>query len=114
MPRRRSPPRLYLDTERGQWLIRDGAHRVRTGFAESDRASAEKRLAEYLGEKHRPEAGPDPLIADILNVYTTEHLQHKPSAKNSAYNVGSLSKFWGSKKLSDVTAANCRAYGDGR
>lgn len=50
----------------------------------------------------------------MLNVYTSEHLQHKASAKNSAYNVGSLSKFWSDKKLSDVNAANCRAYCHGR
>jgi integrase len=114
MPRRRHPPRLYLDADRRQWIIRDGAHRVRTGVAEQDRASAERRLAEYLGEKHKPQAGPDPLIADILNVYSTEHLQHTASAKNAAYNVGSLSRFWGTKKLSDVSAANCRTYCNGR
>jgi integrase len=114
MPRRRSPPRLYLDTARGQWIIRDGTTSVRTSCPESNRAGAEKRLAEYLGKKHKPEIGSDPLIADILTVYSREHLQHKASAKNSAYNVGSLSKWWASTKLSDVTADNCRAYGEGR
>jgi integrase len=114
MPRRRSPPRLYLDKDRRQWIIRDGSTRVRTSCAESDRAGAEKRLAEYIGEKHTPTPGPDPLIADILIVYSREHLQHKPSAPNYAYNVGLLSKWWGDKKLSDVTPANCRAYGKGR
>jgi integrase len=114
MPRRRSPPRLYLDKARGQWIIRDGATRVRTGSAESDRASAERRLAEYIGEKHRPASGPDPLIADTLIVYSREHLQHKVSAPNYAYGVGLLAKWWGDKSLSDVTAANCRAYGLGR
>jgi integrase len=114
MPRRRSPPRLYLDTERGQWLIRDGENRLRTGCAESDRASAEKRLAEYLGEKHQPQFGSDPLIADILTVYSREHLQHKPSAPNYSYSVAILAKWWGAKSLSDVTPANTLAYGKGR
>ena len=114
MPRRRSPPRLYLDRDRGQWLIRDGAHRVRTSCLESDRRGAEKKLAEYLGEKHKPQDGPDPLIADVLNAYTLEHLQHKPTAKNAAYNVGSLAKYWSTKKLSQVSAATCRAYCAGR
>jgi integrase len=110
MPRRRSPPRLYLDTARGRWLIRDGASRLRTSCAESDRGGAEKRLAEYIGQKHKPASGPNPLIADVLVVYSREHLQHKASATNYAYHVGSLSKRWGDKSLSDVTATNCRAY----
>jgi len=114
MPRRRSPPRLQLDKTRGQWLIRDGATRIRTGCAEADRSSAEKRFAEYIGEKHRPSFGADPLIADILMVYSREHLQHKVSAPNYAYNIGLLAAWWGDKSLSDVTPANTRAYGKGR
>jgi integrase len=114
MPRRRSPPRLYLDKDRGQWRIRDGALRIRTSCAESDRASAEKLLAEYIGKKHKPASGSDPLIVDILIVYSREHLQHKASAVNYAYGVGLLGKWWGDKKLSDITPANCRAYGVGR
>jgi integrase len=114
MPRRRSPPRLYLDKARLQWIIRDGATRVRTSCAERDRASAEKLLAEYIGQKHKPASGPNPLIADVLIVYSREHLQHKASAANYFYHVGSLEKWWGDKYLSDVTAANCRAYGIGR
>jgi hypothetical protein len=75
MPRRRSPPRLYLDKARRQWLIKDGGTRIRTGCSEAERGQAEKHLAKYLGKKHQPSFGPDPLIADILLVYWREHLQ---------------------------------------
>ena len=108
MPRRKSPPRLYLDS--GQWRIRDGTSRIRTGLPESDRAGAEKQLAEYIGYKHRPAPGAAPLIADVLIAYSVEHLANTLSAQKAAYNVGSLSRWWGSKKLSDVTAQNCRDY----
>ena len=74
MPRRRSPPRLLLDKARGQWIIKDGDTRIRTSCSEAHRGTAEKRLADYLGEKHQPTRGPDPLIADILLVYWREHL----------------------------------------
>jgi hypothetical protein len=114
MPRRRAPPRLYLDKARRQWIIRDGTTRVRTSCAESDRDGAERLFAEYIAKKHKPASGPNPLIADILNVYFREHLQHKASAVNYAYHVGSLEKWWGDKYLSDVSAANCRAYAIGR
>jgi integrase len=110
MPRKKSPPRLYLDD--GQWRIRDGAHRVRTGCLEADCDGAEKRLREYLGEKHEPTPGPDPLIIDILIAYGREHLPGTAAAKNSGYNLTSLGKWWHDKKLSDVNAANCRAYAD--
>ena len=114
MPRRRSPPRLHLDTTRRQWVIRDGQRLLRTGCAEPDRHGAEARLAAYLGQKHTPQRGPSPLIADVLLAYASEHLPHTRSSKNAAYNVGNLSGWWGDKKLSDVTARNCRAYAEGR
>jgi integrase len=114
MPRRRLPPRLYFDTTRGEWVIRDGQRFVRTGCTESDRRGAEARLAAYLGQKHTPKRGPTPLIADILLAYATDHLPHTRAAKNAAYNVGNLSAWWGDKKLSDVTARNCRVYAEGK
>jgi integrase len=114
MPRRRSPPRLYLDPTRRQWVIRDGQRLVRTGCAEPDRHGAEARLAAYLEQKHTPQRGPSPLIADVLFAYASEHLPHTRSSKNAAYNVGNLSAWWENKKLSDVTARNCRAYAESK
>ena len=46
--------------------------------------------------------------------YASEHIPHTRAAKNAAYNIGNLSKWWGDKKLSDVTARNCRAYAAAR
>ena len=43
-------------------------------------------------------------------VYANEHLPYTRAAKNAAYNIGNLSKWWGDKHLSDVTSRNCRAY----
>jgi integrase len=42
--------------------------------------------------------------------YASEYLPHTKAAKNAAYNISNLSAWWGDKKLSDVTAKNCRAY----
>ena len=110
MPRRRAPPRLYLDRSRSQWTIRDGSRFIRTGLAETDRGRAEKQLAAYLGQKHAPERGPDPLIADVLNIYAGEHLAHVATARNSSYSLGYLLRWWGTRHASAVTPANCRAY----
>lgn len=41
-----------------------------------------------------------------------EHLHQIPSGSNTEYNVRNLSKWWGLKRLEDVTAANCIAYAE--
>jgi integrase len=110
VPRRAKGPRLYLDPGRKQWVIRDGTHFVRTGSPEPDRTAAEKSLAEYIGQKHKPEPGQNPLIADMLIAYGNEHVPHTKSAKNVSYNIGNIGKWWSDKRLNDVTAKNCRAY----
>ena len=114
MPRRRAAPRLYLDPRRKQWVIRDGASFVRTGCAETERRQAEIQLAAYLGKKHKPESGPDPLVADVLLAYATEHLPNTKAAGNAAYNISNLGERFGGLLLSAVTPAVCRDYARSR
>ena len=110
MPRRRAPPRLYLDPGRRVWVIRDGGAFIRTGIAEADRAAAEKCLAKYLAAKHEPERGPNPMICDVVATFATEHLAYAVTARNSAYSLGYLLRWWGDRRVSAVTPANCRSY----
>lgn len=110
MPRTRLPPRLYWDKKRKQWVVRDGTGFVRTGCGKDDRGQAEKILAEYIAEKHTPEPLNDPLIADVMNVYAIEAAPHLKTADKLAYNISNILRWWGTKKASEVTAKNCRAY----
>jgi len=111
MPRRRAPPRLYLDPGRRVWVIRDGPLFVRLGLPESDRAAAERRLAQYLAAKYEPPRSDDPLICDTLNVYASEHTPHTATAARSiSYQLGHLLKWWDVRRVSDVSAATCREY----
>jgi len=110
MPRRKAPPRLYLDPKRQQWIIRDGARFVRTGCTREQLAHAENQLAEYIGEKYAPPATSTPTILEVLAAYTEEVLPHRATGKNISYCIGSLSKWWIGKNASDVTAKTCRAY----
>lgn len=114
MPRRARGPRLYLDPQRRQWAIRDGANFVRTGCLETELAAAEECLAEYLGSKYSPPPSPAPLIADILLAYKNEHIPGKASEEKIEHTISNLEKFWGDKRLADVTRANCRVYASGR
>src|SRR5262245_46982778 len=111
MPRKKLPPRLYFDRTRHEWVVRDGQGFHRTGCAETDIAETEAKHTQYLRKKWKPESGPDPLIADVLNVYAQEHLSQGKHA-NNLYCVSSLARWWGHKRLSDVSARSCREYAD--
>jgi integrase len=108
MPRRAKGPRLYRDPARGQYIIRDGSRFLRLGAASP--VDAEKHLAQYIAEKHRPAPSQGPIVADILSAYATEVAAHRKTGNNMSYNIGSLLKWWGTKPASEITARNCRAY----
>jgi integrase len=110
MPRRSKGPRLYLDSKRGQWVVRDGPRFIRTRAGASDRDVAEKFLAEYIGNKYRPTPSPTPLIADVLSVYASEVAPHKKTARNIAYNISNLLKWWGTKTVAEISVKSCREY----
>jgi integrase len=114
MPRKSKGARLYLDRERGQWVIRDGESFVRTGCLESDHASAEKKLSEYIASKYKPAAVASPVIADVLLIYAKERLPKTKAADKAAHNISNLTPFWGRKKAGDVNADNCEAYAKDR
>lgn len=110
MPRPAKGPRLYLDTTRDQWTIRDGSSFIRTGCARDETLAAEHALSDYLAGKHRVVPSASPLIADVLLAYSNEHVPHTRSSKNIEYTIDNLARWWGDKSLLDVTARNCRAY----
>jgi len=91
-------------------VILDGPSFIRTGCAELYRVDAEKKLAEYIGRKWEPQPSADPLIAEILAAYGTEHLAGTRSARNAAYNIEALARWWDTKSVSDITPTNCQAY----
>ncbi len=110
MPRRKSPPRLYLDKSRRQWVIRDGTAYIRTGCSESELSLAEQALVGYLGSKYKPAPSSAPAILDILTAYSNEHVPQKRSAAKIDHTIRNLSRWWADKFLIDVSARNCRAY----
>jgi integrase len=110
MPRRAKGPRLYFDPKREAWVIRDGTRFIRTGSGKGEHARAEKQLAEYIGQKYRPEPSSAPMIAEILATYGKEVAPHRKTARNLSYNIGNLLSWWGDKRTSDISTKSCRAY----
>lgn len=121
MPRAAEPPRLYLRKDGGRyvWIIRDRNRDRRTGCLESERDLAEKRLAEYLAEKHasRPAKGgkSDTVsLAEVMRVYVMEHAPTTASPKLIAEHIEGLMEFWGPRKVSEIKGATCRKFAESR
>lgn len=122
MPRPAEPPRLYLRKDRAGksvWIIRDNGKDRRTGFAESERDGAEKRLAEYLAEKHtaKPAKGgksDSVSLADVMNVYVMEHAPTTASPHLIAEHIEALVPFWADRMVSAIKGASCREYAKGK
>jgi integrase len=49
-------------------------------------------------------------VADILSAYAVDVAAHRKTAVQISYQIGSLLKWWGTKRAEEITARNCRAY----
>lgn len=114
MPRRSSGPKLWWDSQRASYTIVDGRSRHRTGFGAAEIGRAEQALRDYITGKHKPADGPNPILADVIAAYADEHIKHAVSGKHIQYDLRHLAKWWGTKKVSEISAATVRAYVAGR
>jgi len=117
MPRKSKGARLYLDkrsNREAQWIIRDGAHRVRTSCSEADRRGAESALADYLARKYQPQARHSDvdraLIAEALAFYLKERAPHLADPTREATAASFLLDFWGDHSIAEIRGETCRAY----
>jgi integrase len=97
------------------WEIRDGTTRISTGT--DSRQDAEKALAAYLEQKHRPTGpiGPEELtISMCLTIYAEEHAAYVAAPERIGYAIDALDAFWKNLTVSAVTAATCRKYASSR
>jgi integrase len=49
-------------------------------------------------------------VADILAAYATDVAAHRKTAVQISYQIGSLLKWWGTKRADSITARACREY----
>src|SRR5262245_43738289 len=114
MSRQSKGTRLELYKRQGRttmWVVRDGQRMHSTGCPESDRAGAERALADYIASKYDPKAsrrGGDPnaiLVADALNVYMTEHVPTLANPDAEITRLENLGAFFGAKKISQLNGA---------
>jgi integrase len=123
MPRRRKGARLWLRPARrkggrfirsGVWIIIDGKKHVATGCLEDQAGEAEKRLAAYIAAKYQPARLARDIdqidVADVLSIYLDDCGPGSADQLKLERTIGRLNNYWGGKKLSGVTAAECREY----
>jgi integrase len=119
MPRTSKGTRLYLkparrDGEDAIWCVRDGRNLISTGLGSSDRAGAEKWLAEYLAKKYQPVRRNREIeqvkVADVIAIYLENVVPYQETAKSAGGRATRLLEFFGTKMLSDINGALCREY----
>lgn len=119
MPREAEGARLWLrpsrDGRKSSWVIKDGGARISTGFGAEQRREAEKALATYIIESHRPQpkGKKDPhtaLVADILNLYLQDVAPRHARPYETARRISALLKFFGTKTLEDLNGTLFREY----
>ena len=127
MPRRNKGARLWLRSARRKggrliasavWIIVDGDRHVATGCLKDQAGEAEQRLAAYIADKYRPSRHARDIdqidIADVLSVYLEDcgpRMADQPKLERA---IGRLNDYWGGKKLSEVSATECRVYAHSR
>ena len=116
MPRKKSPPRLYLKRDASRaavWIILDGGRKISTGCLEHASREAEKRLAAYISEKHEAPGehrASVALIADVLLHYLQNRVPQLARPKEEAYRVQMLGRFFGERTVAAINSKLCREY----
>src|SRR6516162_3209970 len=123
MPRAKKSARLWLRPARRRggrlvanavWIIIDGDKHIATGCLKGQAREAEKQLAAYIAEKYSPCRHARDIdridVADVLSIYLEDCGPRTADQRKLERCIGRLNEYWGDKKLSQVTAAECRTY----
>ena len=116
MPRKKSPPRLWLEKRAGReaiWCILDSGRKISTGCPEGANHEAEKRLAEYILEQAKPSGerrASRLAISEVLLFYLREKAPDHANPGYTAACLDKMSDFFQDKTISAVTGQGCRDY----
>jgi integrase len=95
------------------WVILDGGRKISTGCPENAGIAAQKRLAEYIAQKHeapRERRASSALIANVLLHYLKHRVPQLAAPKWEAYRLEKLGEFFGERRVSEITGKLCRDY----
>lgn len=118
MPRRNTGPRVeWLPKRSGYYIVwyEAGKQRLRSART-TDLAEAQDALATFIRKQRRENGDGDPIAADkltvaeVLDLYGTEHAPTTADPARIGYAIDALLPFWGEKKVSAVNVKTCAAY----
>jgi integrase len=124
MPTLRKSARLWLRPARQDgtgriiakavYIILDSGKHYPTGCFAGEAERAERKLAEYIVAKYQPprkgRSIEDIFVADVLSIYVDDCGPRQRNRGKFDERIARLNEFWGAKRLSEVSAATCRAY----
>lgn len=122
MPRPNSGPRLKWLPKRQSWYIvwyEAGRERLKSAGT-TDGGEAEAALANFIGQRQRraradgPRDPRDVSIAEVLDLYGTEHAPTRADPARIGYAIDALLSYWDGKTVADISKTSCRKYGEHR
>jgi hypothetical protein len=98
----------------GTFVIIDDGKFIRTQCYVGEDIEARKRLTEYMINKYEPTRRERDIesidVADVLSVYLDDCRDGQANKAKLDERLERLTKWWGGKMLSEVTAKACRDY----
>lgn len=125
MPSRAKGPRLWLQParydaqgtlkENAVWVIRDGKLKRSTGCTPSDRASAERALAEHIltrseTARSRDRDPAEIKVVQVLAIYASDKAVMQARPREALSRIERLGAFFGERTLADINGTLCRQY----
>ncbi len=129
MPRKRKPPRLWLEERRDResvWVILDGGTKIYTGIAEAETQRAGEALAAYINTgiaqpvaEERKASILSIAVVQVLDFYLEHSVPHHSRPEVAKSEIKQLIRFWGEKLVyyemggepaTDIRASVCQQY----
>lgn len=113
MPRKPSPPRLWLRPDTNTWVIKDGASRISTGCGPGETKAAERALADHIANKYQAPRGgraSEITIGDVIAVYLEEKADGTARPKETEQALDRLNEFLGAMAVADIKGRTCREF----
>lgn len=113
MPQKRRPARLWLRPDTRYWFIKDGDDRHPTECREADVEAAQRKLAEYIDSKYRPQRSSraaEVTVADVVIVYSKDKAPTTARPKETLSMLDRITDFFGDMLLTELRGQTYRDY----
>lgn len=117
MPQKRRPARLWLRPDTGTWFIKDGKERIPTEYGYDEVEAAQRKLAEHIASKYRPERSSradQVTVEDVAVIYCEEVAPSTSRPNETIAMLERVAGYFKKTKLSELRGQKFREYEDFR